>query len=181
MNKRIKFKKGLLQKKCDNKCNNYKNIVRHRFITNNSCIGCKFRDKAYELLCKENQKFIEETNKVKVYRMNDYEWWASRWDIEKTNKFYLKDTGLDEEENPTEDIVELNIDKYGMWAMTGDKEDINKIGDSEEVMYKDQRGKIHFGSLKRMGDEVFKYISFREAIGKDLEFTEPYCIASTEY
>ncbi len=44
MNKRIKLKKCLLHKKCDNKCVNYRIIQGERLITNNICQSCKFRN-----------------------------------------------------------------------------------------------------------------------------------------
>lgn len=37
MNKRIKLKKGILHKRCDDNCYNYRMIVDAMFITNNSC------------------------------------------------------------------------------------------------------------------------------------------------
>lgn len=45
MNKRIKIKKGLLHKKCDNKCINYRIIQNEKLITNNICQSCKLRYK----------------------------------------------------------------------------------------------------------------------------------------
>lgn len=44
MNKRIKLKKGILQKKCSSKCHKYKDIYDFSLITNNCCTGCKFKD-----------------------------------------------------------------------------------------------------------------------------------------
>lgn len=49
-------------------------------------------------------------NDIKVYKMNDHEWWASPWDIETTNEYYKKEHGLTEEENPIEEIEECSID-----------------------------------------------------------------------
>lgn len=45
MNKRIKLKKGLLHKKCDSKCVNYRIIQNEKLITNNICKSCKLRYK----------------------------------------------------------------------------------------------------------------------------------------
>lgn len=56
MNKRIKLKKGILHKKCDNKCSMYRVIEREKFTTNNGCIGCKHKAIA-EKMCEENEKF----------------------------------------------------------------------------------------------------------------------------
>lgn len=123
---------------------------------------------------------------IKVYKMNDYEWWASMLDKRATLDFYLKETGLDDEENPIEDIRECDIDKEGMWWETEREEDIKRLGGNHEIVsYKTINGrkvrKPRPGNLMRLGGEVFKFISFREAIQKNGEYREPYLIASTEW
>jgi len=118
---------------------------------------------------------------VKVYKMNDYEWWASKWDKERTNEFYLKEYELDEEENPVEEIEEYDLDKEGMWWDTIDKQDREKLGDADELIEKMDDGSIKFGSLMRRGIEVFKFISLREALERHGDFEEPFCLASTEW
>lgn len=50
-----------------------------------------------------------------VYRMNDYEWYASQLSIEETNEIYKKVTGVSEEENPVEDITVSDIKKGIMY------------------------------------------------------------------
>lgn len=127
-------------------------------------------------------------NDIKVYKMNDYEWWASKLNKRETLDFYLKETGLDEDENPLEDIIECDIDTEGMWWETKDIEDIEKLGDADEIIsYETIDGKkvrkTKFGDLTRMfgSGEIHKFISFREAIEKMGEYTEPYEIASTEW
>lgn len=44
MNKRIKLKKGILHKKCDEKCVNYRIIREEKLFTNNICESCKHKD-----------------------------------------------------------------------------------------------------------------------------------------
>ena len=123
---------------------------------------------------------------IKVYKMNDYEWWASKLSIQETLDFYLKETGLDEEENPLEDIKELDIDKEGMWWQTDAEEDLERLGEHDELVnYETVRGrrirKPKPGNLMRSGGEVFIFISYREAIQRNGEYKEPYMIASTEW
>lgn len=56
MNKRIKLKKGILRKKCDNKCFLYKAIYDCSLITNLGCEGCKFSEgEIIENLLEENK------------------------------------------------------------------------------------------------------------------------------
>lgn len=55
MKKRIKLKKGILKKRCDKNCINYKIITDKKLITSNICIGCKHK-KNIEKICKENYK-----------------------------------------------------------------------------------------------------------------------------
>lgn len=125
-------------------------------------------------------------NDIKVYKMNDYEWWASKLNKRETLDFYLKETGLDEDENPLEDIIECDIDNEGMWWLTEDIEDLEKLGDNDEIVsYKIVHGrrikKPEPGNLIRRSREVYKYITFREAIEKNGEYEEPFCIASTDW
>lgn len=44
MNKRIKLKKGILHKRCDEKCINYQIIREKKLLTNNICESCKYKD-----------------------------------------------------------------------------------------------------------------------------------------
>ncbi|MDB3560287.1 hypothetical protein C4233_06850 [Clostridioides difficile] len=47
MNKRIKMKKGLIHKKCDERCVNYDFVISNNLITCNVCIGCKYKENHY--------------------------------------------------------------------------------------------------------------------------------------
>lgn len=114
-------------------------------------------------------------DEIKVYRMNDYEWYASKWDIEKTNEWYCEQF----EDNDIDDIEVSDLDNDGMWWNTVDKQDIDRLGDADEII--SEIGKPKAGDLMRKGSEVYKWITFREAIQFDLDFTEPYCIACTEF
>lgn len=81
-----------------------------------------------------------------------------------------------------DEAKECDLDKDGMWWQTEDKEDLEKLGTADELIGKDDNNNLEFGSLQRFGyDTICKYISFRQAIKYDLDFTEPYCIASTEF
>lgn len=118
---------------------------------------------------------------IKVYQMNEYEWFASRWSIEETNKWYENNF----DDNSIDVVREVDLDKEGMWYQTKDKKDIEKLGDADElidyeVVNRILIKKVQFGNLERHSEDVYKYISFRDAIQFDLDFKEPYCIASTE-
>ena len=126
-------------------------------------------------------------NNIRVYQMNDCEWWASKLDKRATLNFYLKETCLTEEENPIEEVRECDIDKEGMWWETDDPEDIERLGDADEIIEfvkinGQTRSKVlQLGNLQRIYGKVFKLISFREALEKHGDFTEPFCLASTEW
>lgn len=117
---------------------------------------------------------------IRVYKMNDYEWYASKWSIEDTNEWYKKEFVLDDDENPIDEIRVCNLDEEGVWMETTNEEDLKEIGDNDEIGNV-VLGKPNFGDLKRENSSIWKYISFREAIQSDLDFEEPYCIATTEY
>jgi hypothetical protein len=120
---------------------------------------------------------------IKVYKMNDYEWWASNLSAEETNAFYKQEIG---EENDLEDIEECDIDKDGMW-WTLDQESkeyeeiqiefIRTNGENIKMLKQDRS----FGDLTKSGCDILKYIPLREAIERIGEYTKPFCIASTEW
>lgn len=116
-------------------------------------------------------------NEIKVLKMNDYEWYATKWSIEETNKWYKENIA----ENDIEDIGICDLDKHGVWCPTEDEKDIEKLKDTDKVIRIDDEHKLMFGNLIKMDGEVYKYISLREAILKNADFREPYCIASTEW
>lgn len=113
-------------------------------------------------------------SQISVFRMNDYEWWASKLSIEETEKYYEKEFG---EENQIEDILECDIDKKGMWWETEDEKDIKDLGENDECVHKP----TELGDLMSRNGEVYKYIPFRLALMKIGEIKEPFCIASTEW
>lgn len=120
---------------------------------------------------------------IKVYRMDDCEWWASKWDKERTNDFFNEEYGTD---NELEDIKECDIDKEGMWCETADTKDTERLGEYEELISTEKvngmtRRKISFGDLIRKDELVFKYIPFREVLKIQGDFQEPYMIATTEW
>lgn len=121
---------------------------------------------------------------MKVYQMNDYEFWVSPWDKRRTLDYYLEYMEIDEKDNPIESIRECDIDKEGVWFEIEDKADIERLGESDEILHykKTNQGLIikpEFGDLMKKNDVMYKYISFREAIEKIGEYNEPYCIVST--
>ncbi len=121
-------------------------------------------------------------NEIKVYQLNDCEWYATKGNLEDLINWYRDniDDSLTYEEM-LDEAKECDLDNKGMWWITEDEENLKLIGTSDELINKDENNNLQFGSLMRFGNEVFKYISFRQAIECDLEFTEPYCIASTEF
>lgn len=124
-------------------------------------------------------------NNLKVYKLNDYEWYVTPWSIEKTLEWYNKEF----DDDLTKDMVgECDIYNEGMWLETSDKEDIERLGDSDEriSIIKTPKGikrAVRFGDLMRRDDIVYKYCSFKVAIEDmyDKELVEPEVIASTDF
>ena len=117
---------------------------------------------------------------MKVYKMNDYEWIASNWDARKTLDWYLKETGLSEEDNPLEDVRECDLDKDGMWWECLDREHINEL-EAQGITKTLKTKKPQFGNLEKVGNRWYVYIPFREAL-KRYGFTEdsnPVLIATS--
>lgn len=122
---------------------------------------------------------------LKVYKMNDYEWYITPLSIEETIKWYNKEFDDDITEN---DIEEADLDAEGMWWETTDKKDINELGDSDEIIGiektpKGTRRKVRFGNLMRKEGLVYKYTSFREVIKNNYSesINRPEMIASTDW
>lgn len=119
---------------------------------------------------------------IKVFRINECEWWVTRGYAEDLIKWYNENIA-DTEDNE----VELcDLDKEGMWYLTKDKKDIEELGDSDEligfeIVNGQHKHKVQFGDLMKKYGEVYKFIPFRESIKFNLDFKEPYCIASTEW
>lgn len=116
-------------------------------------------------------------NKIRVYRVNEYDWVASNLDMEETNEWYKKEYGLDEEENPLEDVRECSLINEGAWCITYDEKDITRLGENDEA--KKDISMTSIGDLKREYLEVLKYTSFEEML-RNADFEEPTVIASTE-
>lgn len=122
---------------------------------------------------------------LKVYKLNDSEWYITPWSIDKTLAWYNKEFKC----NLTTDMIqECNVYKEGMWLETTDEDDIEALGDSDEIIsiIKTPQGlkrSVMFGDLMKKGESVYKYCSFKVAIEEiyDEELKEPEIIASTEF
>ena len=121
---------------------------------------------------------------AKVYRMNDYEWWASNLTPEETLEHYMLETGIEPEDTyPVEEITECNLDKDGMFIPLEDSEkiaELEKSGLSEQIV-KVGHG-YGFGTIKKFNCEWFIKVPFRKALeyNKFSVDDKPFCIASTE-
>ncbi|WP_050636168.1 hypothetical protein [Candidatus Stoquefichus sp. SB1] len=113
---------------------------------------------------------------VKVYRMNDFSFVASDLSVEETNAWYEKEF---DDVNDIEDIREVDLDSEGMWWLLTDE---NRIHEFLNECIEETMTETKFGSLMtRNYNEVFEFISYREALKRSGEYTEPYEIASTEF
>jgi hypothetical protein len=120
-----------------------------------------------------------------VYKLNDYEWYVTSWYLEDVLEWYNKEF----DELSEDDIERCDIDLQGMWWITKDKEDIERLGDSDEFIHiektdKGTRRNVQFGDLMKKDGAVYKYTSFREVIKNnylDEPLSEPEVIASTEW
>jgi hypothetical protein len=69
---------------------------------------------------------------IKIYKMDEYSWYATPWNFDKTLDWYQKNiVKLTEDE--IEDIEECDIDKEGMWWNTNDPNDLKQLGVSDEL------------------------------------------------
>ena len=109
-------------------------------------------------------------NDIKVYQMNEYDWVATPFDLEKTIQWYMDEVGMLEEE--IQDVRECDIEKEGTWC------EVTGIIDMEQIKEKQAIGDKKFGDMKKQFGTVWIYTSFKDAIINDIK--EPYIISSTE-
>lgn len=130
---------------------------------------------------------MAEIAEIKVYKMGDHEWWATKWSLKDTYNYYVKEYRLSETDTDIREVTKCNIDEEGMWRETRDAEDIKKLGDSDEVVKVEvvngqTRKKRQFGDLLRGEDErIFKFVPFREVLRDHGNITEPFCLATLEW
>lgn len=124
-------------------------------------LWCCDSDIEVELITDEEQG-VGYMNEIAVFKMNDCDYVASHLSVEETNEWYIKNY----DDNDLEDIEEMNLDEDYMWYILKDEEEYNLA---------------HRDKYRQVGCEVFEYVTFKEALRRDGEYTEPYIIASSEY
>lgn len=123
---------------------------------------------------------------LKVYKLNDYEWYVTPWNLDKTLDWYNKEFDDDLTKN---EVTECDLYNDGMWLETKDEDDIEELGDSDEIISivktsKGTKRAVQFGDLMRRDDMAYKYVSLKVAIEElygDKELFEPEVIASTDF
>lgn len=157
--------------KVNGKCPIYKVMIDKNLFHNDLCEHLN-----------ESRKFIEENAEkfihdgIRVYQMNDSEFFASKWSIEETNEWYKKEYGIDEVDNPTEEICLCDLDAEVVWRETTDENDLEVIGQFNGVS--GYYGPISSaGDLEAIGSKVYKCLSLRQALIENGDFKEPYWLA----
>lgn len=122
---------------------------------------------------------IEKTDKPfpKVFRMDDCSW-VCAMDIEKAIKWYIKTTGVDEEDL---DVKECDIDSDTMYSETSVSEIVETLENT------DNYDENSFSITRRSGSlfikETFRRVieSMIENTGYESVISEPFEICSTEW
>lgn len=147
-------------KKCENcKCFD---------CSSNSGYLCKDCGQDTCYTCEDDENIPYCKRDLKVYKMDDYEWWITDKSLEETIETFCNEYGIDREELEPE---ECNIDTDGMWVEATEEEIANN------PKYNDGNPKI--GEIEKL-DGLCVFVSFREAI-KRLGYQGVGCIASTEW
>lgn len=141
-------------------------------------IGCGFpgREGTGKLFTKEKKA----SRFLKVYKMNDYDWVAAETLMQAAIWYHGNVEPIIETEELCK-IRKCDIETEGTWIETNDKEDIVRLRGLDGRVA--TRYSPSIGDLQRRYGTVFKYVSFKEALGKyaDEEYKEPFVIASTEW
>lgn len=119
---------------------------------------------------------------IRVYRMNESEWWASPWGKKETHDFYIKTHSLKESDSPIELVTESNIDNNYTW------DEIYRVPINTTIKQYEKYGKMNkpkAGDIALIEGHLYKYISFRTAIEQIIkdykELIEPIMLCGSEY
>lgn len=111
---------------------------------------------------------------LKIFQLDEYSWYVAH-DLMEFLNWYHKNIDSIESEDDLQELKVIEPEDETMWSnMEITPEDIEKLGDSDEVI----GGGI--GDLMRRGGEIFKRQTFADVLG-DEDIKEPYEIASTEW
>ena len=114
----------------------------------------------------------------KVYKMNEYDWWATEENMTEAVEEYQKYIG---ENGICEDARECCLDNEGMWNPCTDQKKLIEFGDYDESISRDpETMKTLFGSMMRRYGDVYEFKPFREVL-KVESVKEPCVIATTEW
>ena len=138
---------------------------------------------AKEVTTTVNEEVDNSHMRLKVYRMNDCEWWCTHLEIEEFYDWYLKEHGLDQEDNPLEDVEECDLDKDGMWWEYEDEYNKDRIAKTYERKKDNDVSEVHhtsIGSIDYFNNELCEMVSFRKAIDLYGLYNGSFLIACTE-
>lgn len=109
---------------------------------------------------------------IKVFEICEYDMVAAESEKEAKKWYERNFDRLDEG-----DIIELDIDKKGMWYPTEEQEDLVRIEKEGECKHTPTQ----FGDLMWYESSLNKFIPYRKALELNGEYKEPYIIASSEW
>lgn len=126
-------------------------------------------------------KVMAKHDMIKVYKVCECDWIATKVSTEEARNWYLKYCGLDEEDiYPLDDMIECDLDEDGMYIDYDNKELIKEL---ESQGLKEYGTKGEFGHICLLDDWGVK-VPFRQAIkhyGFDKSKDLTCIIASCEY
>ena len=140
---------------------------------------------AKEVTTVVNEKVDNSRMRLNVFRMNDIEWWCTHMDLKEFYTWYLKEHGLDPEDNPLDEVSECDLDKQGMWWIYEDSINQKRLAKAYEKqgdIEKHHKGyKTCIGQVRDCYNGKYaEMIPFRKAIDLYGLYTGPFCIAATE-
>lgn len=119
----------------------------------------------------------------KVYSFDGMDSVVTKWDIERTKRWYENLTGSDTNEMS---IEEIDIEKECYWDCDNitelDRMILNSIDGTEYTEIKKIGSRNTYGDLRNLWGEYYKYTSYKDGIlDKYMNIKEPEIMASTEY
>lgn len=123
---------------------------------------------------------------VKVYKMDECSWIATNLGFIETVAWYC-DNVVTLTDEDIANIEECDINTECMWYPTENVDDLERIGDYDEVFHsKYVETRKHIADdLLRTSDGIYKYTPYVEVlkdyVNEDGDIAEPFEIASTEW
>ena len=152
-----------------------KELIEHGYIQCALQIGSDIGMKSESFVNGLREMVLSSTyvkSQLKVFEINESEIVMAITEDEAKEYYEANISEVNED-----DILELDLDKKGMWYPTKEAEDIERIAEGKDI----DHTPTQFGDLMWYEGDLHKFMPYRKVIELQGEYTGPEVIASSEY